>query len=191
MTDFAPLPVVQATTAYQLLEATIRAIQEEPRRLYMDQWIVVPHRVQSYLEHLNWSRERYVLDVEHDQIRQPLEAPACGTMACAAGWICLLARGLDGIEQLDIEEEALELITGPPVRRDGWVVRELEEDDGEFSPDERDRIRRRHELSGIFLTFPDTLIDAQPQTPEYIGLIVQRLRTFMQAHDAFLRARTL
>ena len=65
------LPQMTATNAYQLLDDVIAAITVEPRRLNMRQWVM------SALSLGEYAKSR---------------VPECGTVACCAGWICVLAR---------------------------------------------------------------------------------------------------
>jgi hypothetical protein len=66
------LPRSTATNAYDLLGDVITCIQHEPRRCYMKNWITPAITV---------------------KFETDLEGPPCGTAACVAGWICLLADG--------------------------------------------------------------------------------------------------
>jgi hypothetical protein len=67
-----PVPRSTATTAYGLLGDVIEAIRQEPARLDMSDWITHFHE---------------------KSIAVPEEGgPACGTVACIAGWAVILAR---------------------------------------------------------------------------------------------------
>lgn len=60
-----------ATNAYQLLDEVVVAIVAEPKRINMKFWV---------MSALNLGK------------RAKANVPACGTVACCAGWICGLAR---------------------------------------------------------------------------------------------------
>lgn len=65
------IPRSKATTAWGLLQDVKRAIQEEPKRADMSTFI---------------------------EERRPEDGgPACGTVGCIAGWICLLRKGKAGV----------------------------------------------------------------------------------------------
>lgn len=85
-----PLPISRATNAFDLLEELKAVIREEPQRLYMGWWIAKKHGVMTSTP--DWILRTNKRDMGHLQ-------PACGTVACAAGWIVLLrdekAQGSD------------------------------------------------------------------------------------------------
>lgn len=62
------IPVSHATNSYDLLTDVIAAIREEPKRIYMDEYV------------------RSAQAIELDE----MEAPACGTQGCIAGWVMYL-----------------------------------------------------------------------------------------------------
>lgn len=88
---FVPAPHTTATNAYDLLDDVVRAIEEEPRRLMMDNWIFTPR------------------DLE----RKGLPAPACGTVGCIGGWIVILtSSSVEDVNQTYVPTQAEELILG-------------------------------------------------------------------------------
>ncbi len=64
-------PTLTATNAYQLLDEVAAAIISEPRRLDMRHWVTEARRLLKL---------------------SPKNVPECGTVACAAGWICALVN---------------------------------------------------------------------------------------------------
>lgn len=108
----APLPLLAPGTysARQVLTFVIRVIEEEPKRLHMGNWV----SALLDMPKASWATHRYRGVTEHP--------PACGTVCCVAGWICVVAqpgrvatdevsRGLDG-------KTALRLLGLDD--RDGW-----------------------------------------------------------------------
>lgn len=73
MSKLTPLPVSHATNLYDLLSDVIVAIESEPKRLDLTNWMMHPERAQHF----------YADD----------ELPSCGTTACIAGWIVILGKG--------------------------------------------------------------------------------------------------
>jgi hypothetical protein len=69
--DLSKLPTTTAATLHELLDDVVRAIEAEPRRLDMSDWVE--------------------FDPEMD------EPPACGTVACIGGWMTILAYGYKDI----------------------------------------------------------------------------------------------
>ena len=96
-----PIPRSKAKNAYDLLTDVRTAIVEEPKRLDMSWWVFRGRRLAKLLS----SR------------RRATEAPACGTIACAAGWTVLLAgKRTRGSNTDDV---AFNLLGGRPWRKDG------------------------------------------------------------------------
>jgi hypothetical protein len=71
----APLPLMRngKYTAKQVLEFVLRLVKEEPKRLNMSDWTLM----------------------FKDRVKDPRvkEAPACGTVACLAGWVTIATTG--------------------------------------------------------------------------------------------------
>jgi hypothetical protein len=71
-----PIPQSKATNAYDLLGDVITAIKEEPKRVYMEDWIKRGRQLNLMLKAEGLEKE---------------DGPACGTVGCIAGWTTLLA----------------------------------------------------------------------------------------------------
>lgn len=82
-------PRSDAECAYDLLEDIIKAIDEEPKRIRMGDWLVRTNESPEYLK-------------EHD-------LPACGTVGCIAGWATVLKPDADE-RYWDVEGSAAELL---------------------------------------------------------------------------------
>lgn len=66
------LPYSDAKTAYGLLTDVIRAILEEPKRIWMENWLLDGDSAQTFCA------------------ARGKKAPACGTIGCISGWITTL-----------------------------------------------------------------------------------------------------
>lgn len=75
------VPKSRATNSYDLLKDVIKAIREEPRRIYMRDWWIPEERLENQtdvvLKELSTSR-----------------FPACGTVGCIRGWMGLLVHNI-------------------------------------------------------------------------------------------------
>jgi hypothetical protein len=83
-----PVPVSKATNAYELLTDIMRVVKSEPKRLNMDNWLLVDSDIDA--------RNR----------------PACHTVACVAGWATVLVDGRDAAMTMDAQSRATELLFG-------------------------------------------------------------------------------
>jgi hypothetical protein len=110
--ELAPTPRLEpgAYTAKQVLEWVATIVKEEPKRLHMLNWF-------TFVRGVQWA---YTLPAEEIFI------PACGTVACLAGWINL---AITGMETMPAEGEAgaialnrLGLFPGSPARNDLYRV---------------------------------------------------------------------
>lgn len=84
------LPISEATTAWDLWNEIIAAVEAEPKRLHMESWL------------LNGT--------EIDE--EGLDRPACNTTCCWAGWAVTLRAALVVDFQV-VESTALDLLSGP------------------------------------------------------------------------------
>lgn len=100
--SYEPIPVSQATTAYELFEELVQVIEEEPLRLRMDHFITAS-RSKSFFD----SRE----DTLEYLTRRFGGAPKCGTVACFGGWLSLLWYG-ENVTVKGIEARVKRLIAG-------------------------------------------------------------------------------
>lgn len=83
------LPKSDATNAFDLCMDAARAIREEPLRYNQEVWL---EQEANFIA--------YVLDGVSDRL------PACGTMACRAGWLTVLTRRMGA----DVRGAARELL---------------------------------------------------------------------------------
>ncbi len=83
----AAVPRSDATTAYDLVSDVIACITQDPRRLDLTVWIGRRPEPPTALEAAAW--------------------PACGTVACVAGWIVLLAGQVPKLDTQDFALRAL------------------------------------------------------------------------------------
>lgn len=69
------VPKSKATNAYELLDEIQALILEEPKRVWMDDWVIKgKHKIETTLAYSN----------------AEVTAPACNTVGCIAGWMVSL-----------------------------------------------------------------------------------------------------
>ncbi len=92
-----------ATTAYALLDDLVTLVERDPLRMYLADWIVTDPSEQL-------------------TIATCFRVPACGTLGCIAGWICLLTNtrthsAMAGIAARDIlgKPTVVDLFSAPVV----------------------------------------------------------------------------
>jgi hypothetical protein len=135
-----PIPRSKAKTAYGLISDVIRAILAEPKRADME--------------------------VFADHVDPDDGGPACGTVGCFAGWVCLLRGARMGRR---INETAARKILGPDLSYSTAGV------GGGFN---------------VFNSgFPD--VTTPPMTAEHAAQVVKRIRRFQQVNAEKLKARKL
>jgi len=169
------LPMSDATTGYDLITDAIQCIMDEPRRLYMPDWIVRGGRLRS-------------LFVE-------AQRPSCGTACCLGGWITMLALGPSINEaMLNISHTALNLTVGS---EDIYTRRAAA---GITWEEWREARQALYHLFGD--TTPDWIQDSDvpdedgyrpghyPEvgSVEYAEQYANKLRAFQQQHERVLRA---
>lgn len=156
---FAPTPRSNAIDGYELLRDVRDAVRAEPLRLNQNDWI------QTFAHRPSW-----ISDKE--------SRPACGTVACVAGWAIVLRRERNDAGVHGASERALGLFLGeaPPAEDettwDAW------------------REARRAILK-VFYLFPN--VDGGPKigTPEYVNAVVERINGVLEEHGDALRRHTL
>lgn len=77
----APVPKSTATTAYGWFGDVAKLIREEPRRIYMSDWVKA-YRKPDLVVQTDY-------DYEAERYRNSIPGPACGTVGCIAGWLHL------------------------------------------------------------------------------------------------------
>jgi hypothetical protein len=99
--------------------------------------------------------------------------PACGTAGCVAGWMCVLKRGDEMPGYWGVEGRAMEMLGVYDDDDDGHValfeVRTLF--GGQVDDDDGHEIGYGH--------------------PEYVPLVVRRIRNFQREHEQALKERQL
>lgn len=139
-------------TAYELLDLVAKHILEEPKRYYQGLWV---------------TKTESVIEARMGAV------PACGTMACRAGWIVALHDGLDS-----------KAIASEMRRRSIWSLPVME---------------RANAILGMSESDTERLFDggampywaARPGTKGYARLGAKGIRAFMRKHAAHLKARLL
>lgn len=158
---YAPMPESHATNAYDLLSDVIRVIQEEPKRLLMDDWLVQPDR------HYSWTA----------CVAKLGGPPACGTIGCVAGWVVVLAApDLGSLKNMNIDMTAVQILLG--------------EKPWHFSASLESK-ERYQEINSLFSTFPDMDPHVKLGTPEYVAVVVDAITAFQTKHEAFLRTQSI
>ena len=155
------LPVSKATNAYELLEEVCQAITEEPLRYNQQTWI----------------DQNIGLRREFEE-----EVPACGTMACIAGWVCTLRR----THANHIQDVPM---IGARLLGFQWYVRDL----SDFSSYEEYAEACVRDTQPVRDLFSDKLLEGSENlrgTPEYAAMGVEEIRKFMATHEARLKATT-
>ena len=146
--------ITRPTSAYDILQRVIDAVQVDVRRLRMGAW--------------------YVPNMKRIFVAKPEFVPRCGTSACLAGWIGLVA---------DIE---LRTVFGSlsglrPVDFNGtWhnIANLI------FGMDASDaNAQLRHAFSG------GAHFHAEDGTPKQVDLLIKFLRDLMKKHKKYLKAR--
>lgn len=155
-------PTSGATNAYQLLGDVCAAVEEEPKRLWMSNWLL---RGKDEIES--------AISGSFNDRPVPTEAPSCGTMGCVAGWVVALHSPHS---RLDPEEKAEDIVLG---KRDFYA-------DPDFGTEEYDRYT---DLRNLFLDdFPEDR-GIKPGTKAYVRHVVKRIKAFMRKHKVALVAR--
>jgi hypothetical protein len=108
-----PFPTSRAKTAYGLLAAVCKAILAEPKRYNQTIWF----------ETLSDERESHTIEMRYARwnpaaerrerarfARKQQEFPACGTVACVAGWVLALQRGRLPHDQHSVELPAKRIL---------------------------------------------------------------------------------
>ena len=113
LTELAPLPTTSAATAYDLMTDIQKAILEEPARLNMGLWIAAFRRLDPLDSY-------HLIDSEH------AAEPACGTVACYAGWGGVLTGYITS--DYSVSTHVKRLLTGDPSQAGRRVVRVLGKD---------------------------------------------------------------
>jgi hypothetical protein len=140
------VPRSTATNSDELLDELVDVIETEPQRLLMSDWVAAFE--------------------EPDILPMHGLEPACGTIACAAGWIKILRRPVD-------RSAAAQLIGGATER---FALNQFPES-AQFA------------MLDLFYTFPDSAGDRpKPGTREYVDVVVARIRDIQQRHAADLKA---
>lgn len=140
------LPVSKATNAYELLDEVKALILEEPKRYDQGVWLV---------------------ESEEEAAGHGLLLPACGTVACVAGWVVLLKAS--GTDYDSIQDRARDILGL------GWVD-SVDLFDGsaiENACDEED------------------LLGVVEQSPKYAALGARHISSFQAAHEAQLKAKAV
>lgn len=75
------VPVSTATNSYELLDEVIQIITDEPNRLWMDNWIAT---IEGRMPGRPDATRDWTLQLHN------VHLPACGTIACVAGWVVLI-----------------------------------------------------------------------------------------------------
>lgn len=153
-------PWSHATNAYDLVSDVIRVIEEEPKRFDMADWL--DHIMPSRVKKTKSLQERY---------------PACGTVACVAGWIVTLRHGIKKAVHLDISREARDILT------------EFENRDVLDEEAYQRVYNMGHELERLFYAMPPSY-GYTIGTVAYAQYMGNALRAFQQKYEPELRART-
>lgn len=148
-------PRSHATNAYDLISDVIKAIEGEPKRFDMGDWFV--HISPSILKKNKQLLQRF---------------PACGTVACLAGWIVVLHGGLSKTRG-SISKSAVDIIV---------------------NPDDIENCHERawhmlHELRSMFFEHPPERFEVG--TLPYAQFMADKLRNYQQRYAAELSARIL
>jgi hypothetical protein len=149
------IPHSSATTSWGLLEDVIKAIEEEPRRFNWVAWIIDA-------------------DMNPAKVDKDAGAPACGTLACVAGWTILLTQSRPN--------NYFAGSYSPSRAASSWFPRETHDN-----------------LLNLFLAIGDYVdetgnsIDRRgDETPaQYAARGITAIRLFMAKHEAVLKAHNI
>jgi hypothetical protein len=150
----ALVPRSQAKNAYELLDEIKAVITAEPKRINMDNWLFDPK-----------------------DVPEP-SRPACGTVACIAGWTCLL---VDGVEKTVLASGLI----GKPVFSVSVPARAAELLGGAIELEDED---------GMLRTLFDAEVEDTDGSPldsgdlEYVPAVIARIEDFQQQHQPRLLA---
>lgn len=176
------VPFSTATNAYDLLSDVIAAIQSEPRRLDMGQWLCIA--------------DSYGGDFSH--------FPACGTIGCVAGWVIFLTREhqntLSDLYRPHIAGDAESFAravmgqndeaAAAPMSEYGRALERL------FNPNiraealELDVVQRRTVTDWYGDPFV-RVTDPEAGTPEHMQCVVLRIKKFQAEWEEHLRAQPI
>lgn len=162
------LPRSKAKTAYDLIGELITEILAEPARLYMDNW-VVSYKNRVFMRFYGgWTSDKTAaLNNGYDNMLDA-KGPACGTVGCAAGWICLLRGDVPAIDVVD-NHRAFEHLFGQPY----------------LFPSRRPPVVSA--LDDIFHSSPS----GEYGTKKYVNGVVKRLRDYRKEFATELKTYTL
>lgn len=145
------LPKMAATNAYQLLDEVVAAILAEPKRLDMASWV-------RSAEHLG-------------SFTSSSRVPACGTVACCAGWVCVLARPRAVVQAARTGENG-------HISSIAKHLLGVSDAPGGFE----------RALDRLFVAHGANIMDLQWGTRRYALAVVARIRAFQAAWSAHLLA---
>lgn len=169
-----PINLSKAKTAWGLCNAVIRAVKNEPWRMNME-YIVALVGKGEVNENIFGMPDAF--------------RPACGTVGCLAGWVSILAVGRMAAARLHSTQHA-QRVLGRGLKYS------FQYRNGKYTFLSAAQARQLR-IRGSYLEYVfnsgegDTCNDSQGGTPEHAAAVVKRLRAFMRANEAKLRARVL
>lgn len=175
------LPRSQATNAYDLLNDVIVAIRAEPLRLDMGSWLTPADMAFS-------SRDRQ---------------PACGTVACVAGWTAILGsplptraevieKGIYAWSWSSPSDRARELLVPRTLRNAvddyNYSYDAYNDEPPAKTPAYERAMQMLRSLEDLFYTFPDSTDDTlEIGSPAYAETIITAILAFQTEYESELR----
>lgn len=154
------------TTAYELLDTVLAIAKEEPRRLRMEFWGATPASAMCYPE-------------------APEQQPACGTVACLAGWIVTLTRSPEAPNMQHIDSHGWHRAEEAASNVLGLEVHEVED---LFSP----TVYASEDCASGDCGHEDEDDCMAPcGTTEHVAAVEDRVRAFQRDNEKALRAKTV
>lgn len=161
MVNWELIPHSKASNSYELLEDVIKAILDEPRRIFMNHWNVVQvGDLNSMLGALDSSSGAGWID-------KITRFPSCGTIGCISGWMNILSAN----RLVDVK-----------AGRDG-----AENSYGKLMP--KGLREALVNLFHGSVSYPFPL--AEHGTLEYASAVVDNIRKFMDRYDQELKGHRL
>lgn len=173
------LPKSKATNAYELLEELIQAVLEEPLRYDQSDWL---------------SQGVYRMSIHRTRGRN---VPACGTVACFAGWVVTLVQGYDAYAKIGYNS-----IAGQAAHilgfdwEDCYRSQRYGESNENYAAWEEHFDHNIRPIRKLFDNDLDNYVEGEYVMPEagslaYAQLGIKKLREFMATHEARLKAKAL
>jgi hypothetical protein len=162
--ELTPWITEPTITVGEVIRRLERIIRDEPLRLNMDAWLV-----------------DFAGKIHAEHHEPPDDLPACGTVACVAGWTAVMFRPALDWQPINIHNKAEKVL--------GYIPADVLADPNITSDEERERYRTVGELFFCHPSEEFNELDDQgfgslgrPGTLEHAAAINRRLHVYLERH---------